>query len=356
MKRVRLREQVNVLSKGQHFVLRLNDEMVVITPNNDALHHCVKHWIAGGSEDHFRQVTEEQHPTSWDTFKPHFDRLLELGFFEDMDVEHELTAEEVGRWTRMMDYLSRYETEETNRYEYMRRIRHSKVLVVGVGGMGSWMTTQLLGLGIGHIVLLDGDHVEVSNLNRTAMYKPADAGKLKVDCAVAYAKEFSPHTKVEAIPQFVTGPEDLLPHLDGVDLVLGCADKPVFLITKWISEACTQAKVPYLFTIGGQVGPLAVPDSDQACPLCEFTFRTDKYPNLMDTILNQGDFLFERTVGSVVSFPAIVSGVAGFEVMRFLSGYEKPVTVNACWKFDTNMEFRVEPLTKHPSCINCATK
>lgn len=352
---MRLHPLVNLLVKGDTIVLEMRNRYAFLTPNNEALHACVEMWWKGGTAESFQEKVEQDHPGQWSVIKPQFEQLVRDGFLEDMDAVRQLDPEDEHRWSRMLNFLARYEQEGTSRYEFLHKVRQAKVLVVGAGGMGSWVTSQLISLGVGHLVLIDEDRVELSNLNRTAMYKPSDIGKYKVDCAVEYAREFSPRTQVEGVRKLIKGPDDLAPHLEGVDLVIGCADAPVFYIRKWISEACLQANVAFLLTNNGRVGPLKVPSNDTACPMCEVTYRVDKHPNLLQTMDQQGH-LQSGASASVVSNPAIVSGVVGFEALRYLSGYEPPVTLDAVWNFRMDMNFQVTPMHKHPHCISCSSR
>jgi len=66
------------------------------------------------------------------------------------------------------------------------RLKNAKVLVVGVGGLGSPAAAYLAGAGVGTIGLVDGDVVEVSNLHRQVAHATSRVGHLKVDSAIEY--------------------------------------------------------------------------------------------------------------------------------------------------------------------------
>src|SRR5439155_20182389 len=63
------------------------------------------------------------------------------------------------------------------------KLRASRVLVIGCGGLGVPVISYLTGAGIGRLGLVDGDRLEPSNLHRQTMYALADVGKLKADLA-----------------------------------------------------------------------------------------------------------------------------------------------------------------------------
>ena len=64
-----------------------------------------------------------------------------------------------------------------------KKIKSSKVLVIGMGGLGCPLSIYLASLGIGTIGIVDNDKVEISNLNRQIIYNTKDVGKFKIDVA-----------------------------------------------------------------------------------------------------------------------------------------------------------------------------
>lgn len=69
------------------------------------------------------------------------------------------------------------------------KIRHARVLVVGVGGLGCPAAAYLAGAGVGTLGLIDGDTVDTSNLHRQILHSTGRVGMSKVDSAVQYLKE-----------------------------------------------------------------------------------------------------------------------------------------------------------------------
>ena len=84
------------------------------------------------------------------------------------------------------------------------KLKKAKVLVAGAGGLGSVILTYLAVVGVGRIKIIDGDKVELSNLNRQVLHTDRDIGRDKVDSAKEKLELLNPDIKVEAIKELIT--------------------------------------------------------------------------------------------------------------------------------------------------------
>ncbi len=103
-----------------------------------------------------------------------------------------------------------------------RRIHDARVTVVGVGGTGSHVVTQLAHLGVGHLVLIDHDVVERSNLSRLVGAGDADVGRAKVDVLADVIARVRPDTTVDASRASIVDID--VARLATSDVVVGCTD------------------------------------------------------------------------------------------------------------------------------------
>lgn len=119
----------------------------------------------------------------------------------------------------------------------------SQVLICGVGGLGSPVALYLAAMGIGHIGLIDGDTVSLSNLNRQLLYSPADVGRLKVEVAEEQLHRLNPQISVSAYAQTLT--EDNAARLiSGFDIIVDCLDS---LAARFIlNDACILQDKPFV--------------------------------------------------------------------------------------------------------------
>jgi molybdopterin/thiamine biosynthesis adenylyltransferase len=99
----------------------------------------------------------------------------------------------------------------------------ARVAVVGVGGLGSFVTLELAHLGVGHVTLIDPDRIELSNLNRLIGATPDDVGRYKVDVFRELIERLAPATTVTAVAAPLLD-SSALDHAKAADLLLGCVD------------------------------------------------------------------------------------------------------------------------------------
>jgi molybdopterin/thiamine biosynthesis adenylyltransferase len=102
------------------------------------------------------------------------------------------------------------------------KLKRAKVLVAGAGGLGSAILTYLAIAGVGKIKVIDGDTVELANLNRQMLYTDKDIGRKKVVCAKERLESLNPDIKVEAVEAVLSEENafDLVgdyPIVDGLD-------------------------------------------------------------------------------------------------------------------------------------------
>jgi len=148
------------------------------------------------------------------------------------------------------------------------KLRASRVLVVGCGGLGVPVISYLAGAGIGQLGLVDGDRLEASNLHRQTMYALADVGNLKADLAGARVKALNPEvaTRIHALRLDATNAPDIVSQYD---LVIDCTDN--FSTKFLLNDVCVQQRLPVIFSSVYQYeGQLQVvrPDRDGSCLRC----------------------------------------------------------------------------------------
>lgn len=119
-----------------------------------------------------------------------------------------------------------------------------RALVVGAGGLGTPASAYLVASGTGHVSIVDGDVVELSNLSRQVMYSVEDIGKAKAPLLAKKLSLLNPEVSVEGL-ELKLDPEDfagLSRLVSGYDAVLSCVDNAPLRYA--INRACVERRVP----------------------------------------------------------------------------------------------------------------
>ena len=127
--------------------------------------------------------------------------------------------------------LNRKETERYSRQllmpnfglEGQERLKSSRVLVIGAGGLGCPVLEYLVGAGVGVIGIVDGDMVSFNNLHRQILYSENDLGKLKAECASRILKEKNSTVKFNIYPFFLST-SNALDLSSQYDILVDCTD------------------------------------------------------------------------------------------------------------------------------------
>lgn len=127
--------------------------------------------------------------------------------------------------------------------EGQERLAAADVLIIGAGGLGATVIPALAGAGVGRLRIVDGDSVDESNLHRQTLFRHADIGRSKADCAAREAMALNPEIGVEAIHAWLD-PVTAGTLLEGADLVIDAADS--FAVSYILSDACKTRHLPLI--------------------------------------------------------------------------------------------------------------
>ena len=144
----------------------------------------------------------------------------------------------------------------------------ARVLIVGLGGLGSPVIQYLAGAGVGCLGLVDADDLDPSNLHRQPIYALADVGRPKIDLARAAINEINPSVQVETHAQRFNA-DNALELTRSFDLIIDCTDN--FRTKYLINDAAVLAQRPAVFASVYQYeGQLQVykPQAAHACLRC----------------------------------------------------------------------------------------
>ena len=116
-----------------------------------------------------------------------------------------------------------------------RKLLRSKVLLIGAGGLGSPTALYLGAAGVGTLGLMDGDVVDITNLQRQVLHTTADVGKPKVESGMRTLRALNPDVNVVALPMRITV-DNVMDVIDDYDLVIDGSDN--FETRYLVNDAC----------------------------------------------------------------------------------------------------------------------
>ncbi|MDR2120468.1 MAG: molybdopterin-synthase adenylyltransferase MoeB [Tannerella sp.] len=224
--------------------------------------------------------------------------------------------------------------------EGQERICRGKALVVGAGGLGAPVLLYLAAAGVGTLGIVDGDTVDVSNLQRQVIHATPDVGKAKVQSALEKIHRINPDVKVVVRRELFTAANafDLIRDYDIV--VDGTDNFPAKFL---INDACVLAGKP--FSHGGILrfdGQTFTHLPGTACYRC--AFHAPPPPNAVPTCAQAG------VLGAVAG---MLGAIQATEVLKFFTGAGDLLT-DRLLSFDAKaMRFRTVALRRNPKCPVC---
>ena len=285
------------------------------------------------------------------------DLLAGEGLLEDASSYDALGEDDRERYDRQLRYFADTAPAGLSAPDCQARLRAARVVVLGVGGLGSWTALGLACCGVGELVLYDGDVVELSNLNRQVLFTPGDIGSPKAELAARALSAFNPGVRVTAVARSLDSREAIGAAVRDATLVVDAADRPAHDIERWVNAACFEHGVPYVtmshFPPFARVGPLYVP-GETGCFNCQERAYRRSY-ELYDHLVEQrrGSPCPAATLGPVCAF---AGGQVALDVVHHLTGLCEPASKGTVRVFDTRtLELSTEEVPRDPLCEVCAS-
>ncbi len=198
--------------------------------------------------------------------------------------------------------------------EGQQKLKGSRVLVIGVGGLGTPILQYLSAGGVGHIGIVDFDMVVESNLQRQILFGVNDLGKLKSIIAKKRLSVLNPDIEFE-IYNLKLSTENALRIIENYDLVFDATDN--FSTRYLINDACVILGKPWVYgaisTFEGQVSVFNYKDGP--------TFRC-LYPEAP----TEGSYRTASDSGLLGVLPGMIGCYQASEAIKILTGYGDPLS------------------------------
>ncbi|ELZ5941383.1 ThiF family adenylyltransferase [Providencia vermicola] len=191
--------------------------------------------------------------------------------------------------------------------EGQTKLKNSKVLIVGLGGLGAPASLYLTAAGVGELWLADHDELHLSNLQRQVLYGTEDIPQSKAKLASERLQHLNPLVTTHVLQKKLDS-QSLLPLVKQVDLVLDCCDN---MATRHaVNEACVIANKTLVsgsaVGFGGQLMVLE-PPFNHGCYACLYPDQTEPQRNC-------------RTAGVLGPVVGVIGTLQALEAIKLLVG------------------------------------
>lgn len=205
----------------------------------------------------------------------------------------------------------------------IKKLKNSKVAIFGIGGVGSFVVEALARVGIGHLVLVDKDNIDITNLNRQIHATQKTIGKPKIEVMRERILEINPELKVEIYnPKNLNFPEEEIINssftyiVDAVDTV---TSKLKFV------EQANKVNIPIISAMGtgNKLEPSKFEVTDiyktSVCPLCKVMRKELKKRNIehLKVVYSKEEPIKNKEqIGSISFVPSVVGLIIAGEVVK----------------------------------------
>lgn len=220
-----------------------------------------------------------------------------------------------------------------------KKILSSKVLIIGLGGLGSPVAMYLAAAGVGELMLADFDRVDQSNLQRQIIHTQAAVGQAKVESARRSLLQINSELHIEAIDQQLDA-ASIDAYVVKADVVVDCSDR---LSTRlMVNKSCVKFKTPLVSGAAiGWEGQLAVFDlakSGGPCYACVYQ--------------NADDSLRCAEAGVLSPLVGVIGSMQALEALKVLLGLSHDTQLML---YDAKrLQWQNLAVKKNPSCLHCA--
>ncbi len=220
----------------------------------------------------------------------------------------------------------------------------SRVLIMGLGGLGSPVAIYLAAAGVGHLVLADFDTVELTNLQRQIVHGSDDIGRSKVESARDSLLANNPEIEVSCIAG-VMDDEELEQQVRLADAVVDCTDN--FAVRFAINAACVKQQTPLIsgaaIRLDGQLAVFDSRDPESPCYRCLYQEGDDAQLTCSES-------------GVIAPLVGMIGTTQAMETLKVLIGFGKPLVGRLLLLDAKNLEWRSLKLKRDPQCPTCGNR
>lgn len=252
---------------------------------------------------------------------------------------------EYEQYSRVFSILENYYSKQSEINNAFKKIQKSRVMIVGLGSVGTWVTQSLMMSGVSKFVLVDADNVELSNLHRQFGFGEKSIGCKKTTAMKERLLQSNKNIEVECIDEMLTCDFFTNHKFDQIDLIINCADKPSVDITSLIvSEYAMQYGIPHI--VGGGynlhltlIGQVVIPGKTACCEC--FRLALNELNDIDTTNIRKLPKKSE-VIGSFPPLSNLAASIAANEAFKILAGLENELVMK-----NNRTEFNISDMNFH---------
>lgn len=311
-----------------------------------------------GIEDIRQRLQAEFPQISPDNIAAMLNQLDRAGLLEEADVQPpaDWTPEYIERYSRHLAVFTGYEHPGLSRFDQQQRFRDAHIVILGMGGTGSWIALLLAQLGIGHLTLVDDDPVNISNLTRQALYTERDVGRNKALAAAEALHAINSDMKLTTVTSAIKTEEAMMAASQGADLVILSFGPFLLPEPTLLQRACLRQNVPCAVISGFHLGPLVVPGKTACFDCIRATFAA-QLPGLIPAGANEGGeavLLSRRYHAIFAPLIAVCIGLGVTELTKFIAGFAPSALEDGLLYFNpTELSITRVATPRNPACPTC---
>jgi len=225
--------------------------------------------------------------------------------------------------------------------EGQQRLTDARVLIIGLGGLGSPSSMYLASAGVGHLVLVDFDKVDLSNLQRQIIHSTPDIGRPKTESARETLKTLNPEIKITTIDHALDEKE-LLEQARLADVIIDASDN--FRTRFAINKASVESKTPLVsgaaIRFEGQISVFDPRNDESPCYRCLYN----------DDVATQETCTANGVIAPLLG---IIGSIQANEAMKLIMNIGETLNGKLMLLDVMHMEWNQARLGKDPKCPVC---
>lgn len=223
-------------------------------------------------------------------------------------------------------------------FDGQEKLKSSRVLIVGLGGLGCAASQYLASAGVGHLSLVDFDKVSLSNLQRQILHTDANLDQFKVESARLRLQQINPHIEIAAIVEKLADFSELVAQ---ADVVVDCTDNVA--VRNQLNQACFKHKKPLIsgsaIRFEGQISVFTY-QPNEPCYQCLSQLFGDSTLSCVEA-------------GVIAPIVGVIGSLQALETIKVLLNIGKTLTGKLLMIDGLHFSVREMALPKSPSCTLC---